>query len=177
TVFGGRDYSMRIWLDPDRLQSLGMTGGDVVAALQGQNIQVASGVLNQQPMANPGAFEVAVQTLGRLADPEEFSGIVVKQTPGALVRLKDVARVELAAQDYSTNSYLDRDPAIALAIFQRPGSNALSTAANIKKTMDELAKRFPPGLKYDIVYNPTEFIQQSVEAVESTIGEAIILVV
>jgi multidrug efflux pump subunit AcrB len=91
--------------------------------------------------------------------------------------VKDIATVELAAQDYSTNSYLDRDPAIAIGIFQRPGSNALSTATNIKKTMDELSKRFPPGLKYDIVYNPTEFIQQSVDAVEETIGEAIILVV
>src|SRR5262249_5026049 len=96
-VFGGRDYSMRIWLDPDRLQSLGMTASDVTTALQGQNVQVASGVLNQQPMAKTGAFEIAVQTLGRLADPEQFSGIIVKRMPGALVRLKDVARVELAA--------------------------------------------------------------------------------
>jgi multidrug efflux pump len=176
-VFGGRDYSMRIWLDPDRLQSLGMTATDVTLALQGQNIQVASGVLNQQPIEHAGAFEVAVQTLGRLADPDEFSNIVVKQTPGALVRLKDVARVELAAQDYTTNSYLDRDPAVALAIFQRPGSNALATAKGIIDTMNAVSVRFPPGIKHDIVYNPTEFIQQSVDAVISTIGEAIILVV
>src|SRR6266700_2120579 len=158
TVFGSRDYSMRIWLDPDRLQSLGMTANDVTAALQGQNIQVASGVLNQQPMEHPGAFEVAVQTLGRLADPEEFSGIVVKQTPGALVRLKDVARVELAAQDYTTNSYLDRDPAVALAIYQRPGSNALATAKGVIDSMNVVAQRFPPGVNYAIVYNPTQFI-------------------
>jgi hydrophobe/amphiphile efflux-1 (HAE1) family protein len=177
TVFGGRDYSMRIWLDPDRLQSLGMTATDVTLALQGQNIQVASGVLNQQPMEHAGAFEVAVQTLGRLADPDEFSNIVVKQTPGALVRLKDVARVELAAQDYTTNSYLDRDPAVALAIFQRPGSNALATAKGIIDTMNAVSVRFPPGIKHAIVYNPTEFIQQSVDAVIETIGEAIILVV
>ena len=177
TVFGVRDFSMRIWLDPDRLQSLGMTAGDVTAALQGQNIQVASGVLNQQPIEHAGAFEIAVQTLGRLADPDEFANIVVKQTPGALVRLKDVARVELAAQDYTSNSYLDRDPAVALAIFQRPGSNALATAKGIIATMNTVAKRFPPGIKYAIVYNPTQFIQQSVDAVIETIGEAIVLVV
>ena len=176
-VFGGRDYSMRIWLDPDRLQSLGLTTGDVVAALQGQNVQVASGVLNQPPVEQPRAFQVAVQTLGRLADPGEFGDILVKQTATAVVRLKDVARVELAALDYTTNSYLDRDPAVALGIFQLPGSNALATAQAIKTTMDGLAKDFPEGLKYTIVYNPTEFIQQSVNAVIETIGEAIVLVV
>src|SRR6266849_872729 len=131
-VFGGRDYSMRIWLDPNRLQSLGMTATDVTQALQGQNIQVASGVLNQPPVDKPGAFQISVQTLGRLADPNEFSNIVVKQTANAVVRLKDVAQVELAALDYSSNSYLDRDPAVALAVFQRPGSNALSTANAIR---------------------------------------------
>jgi hydrophobe/amphiphile efflux-1 (HAE1) family protein len=176
-VFGGRDYSMRVWLDPDRLQSLGLTTGDVTAALQNQNVQVASGVLNQPPVDPPGAFQVAVQTLGRLADPGEFGDILVKQTGTAVVRLKDVARVELAALDYTTNSYLDRDPAVALGIFQLPGSNALATANTIKTTMDELAKDFPEGLKYTIVYNPTEFIQQSVNAVIETIGEAIVLVV
>ena len=148
TVFGGRDYSMRVWLDPDRLQSLGLTTGDVVTALQGQNVQVASGVLSQPPVDQPRAFQVAVQTLGRLADPDQFADIVVKQTATAVVRLKDVARVELAALDYTTNSYLDRDPAVALGIFQLPGSNALATAKAIKTTMDELAKDFPEGLKY-----------------------------
>jgi hydrophobe/amphiphile efflux-1 (HAE1) family protein len=177
TVFGGRDYSMRIWLDPDRMQSLGLTASDVTAGLQGQNVQVASGVLNQQPMAHTGAFEVAVQTLGRLADPEEFSSIIVKQTPTALVRLRDVARVELAALDYTTNSYLDSDPAVALGIYQLPGSNALATAKAVIDTMNAAAVRFPPGLKYEIVYNPTQFIQQSVDAVIETIGEAIVLVV
>jgi hydrophobe/amphiphile efflux-1 (HAE1) family protein len=177
TVFGGRDYSMRIWLDPDRLQSLGLTTGDVVAALQGQNIQVASGVLSQPPVDQPRAFQVAVQTLGRLTDPSQFAEILVKQTPTAVVRLKDVARVELAALDYTTNSYLDRDPAVALGIFQLPGSNALATAKAIQSTMQELAKDFPEGLKYTIAYNPTEFIQQSVDAVVETIGEAVVLVV
>ena len=176
-VFGSRDYAMRIWLDPDRLQSLGLTAGDVVLALQGQNVQVASGVLNQPPVDRPGAFQISVQTLGRLADTAEFGNIVVKQTADAVVRLRDVARVQLAAQDYSTNSYLDKYPAIAIGVFQRPGSNALATAKRIEDTMSELAKRFPPGIKYDIVYNPTQFIQQSVEAVQSTIAEAILLVV
>jgi hydrophobe/amphiphile efflux-1 (HAE1) family protein len=177
TVFGSRDYAMRIWLDPDRLQSLNLTAQDVVTALQGQNIQVASGELNQPPVDRPQAFQVSVQTLGRLADPAEFANIVVKTTPTAVVRLKDVTRVELAAQDYGSNSYLDRDPAIALGIFQRPGSNALSTAAAVRKTMDQLASRFPEGLKTTIVYDPTQFIAESVRAVAQTIFEAIILVV
>jgi len=177
TVFGSRDYSMRIWLDPDRLQSLGLTATDVTAALQGQNIQVASGVLDQPPVARQGAFQIAVQTLGRLNNPDEFGSIVVKETPGAVVRLRDVARIELAALDYSSNSYLDRDPAVALAVFQRPGSNALATAEGVIDLMKQLAKRFPPGVKYDIVYNPTQFIQQSVDAVIDTIFEAIALVV
>ncbi len=176
-VFGSRDYAMRVWLDPERLQSLGMTAGDVTAALQGQNIQVASGLLNQPPVDRSGAFQVSVQTLGRLADIEEFSNVVVKQTANAVVRLKDVARVELAGQDYSSNSYLDLDTAVAIAVFQRPGSNALATAQAIRATMADASKRFPPGLEYRIVYDPTQFIQQSVDAVMETIFEAILLVV
>ncbi len=177
TVFGSRDYSMRIWVDPDRLLTVGLTATDVVLALQGQNVQVASGVLDQPPIPHQGAFQIAVQTLGRLANPDEFYNIIVKQTASAVVRLRDVARIELAAQDYSTNSYLDRDPAVALGIFQRPGSNALATAKNIIDTMEQLSTGFPAGLKYTIVYNPTQFIKQSVDAVTETILEAIILVV
>src|SRR5437667_438504 len=177
TVFGSRAYSMRVWLDPDRLQSLGLTACDVVIALQGQNVQVASGALNQPPMDKQGAFQIAVQTLGRLADPGEFANIVLKTVPGAVVRLKDVAQVELAAQDYTSNSYLDRNPAVGLAVFQRPGSNALDTANAIQATMVRLSQRFPPGLKYDIVYNPTQFIQESVNAVQDTIIKAVLLVV
>ncbi|MCC6779360.1 MAG: multidrug efflux RND transporter permease subunit [Hyphomicrobiales bacterium] len=178
TVFGSRDYAMRVWLDPDRLQSLGLTANDVTLALQGQNVQVASGVLNQPPVTEKqGAFQVAVKTLGRLADPDEFAGIVVKQTPSAVVRLKDVARIELAALDYSSNSYLNVEPAVALAVFQRPGSNALATATSIRATMEELSKRFPSGVEYKIFYDPTQFIQQSVDAVQETIFEAILLVV
>ena len=177
TVFGSRDYSMRVWLDPAKLQALGLTAADVTLALQGQNIQVASGVLNQPPVDKPGAFQIAVQTLGRLADPDEFANVVVKQTPNAVVRMKDVAQVELAALDYTSNSYLDLDPAVALAVFQRPGSNALATAQLIRQTMNDLSKRFPPGLVHKIVYDPTTFIQQSVDAVQETILEAIFLVV
>jgi hydrophobe/amphiphile efflux-1 (HAE1) family protein len=176
-VFGSRDYSMRVWLDPARLQSLGMTANDVTTALQAQNIQVASGILNQPPVEKPGAFQISVQTLGRLADPEQFANIVIKQTPNAVVRLKDIGRAELAGLDYSSNSYLNLDPAVAIAIFQSPGSNALATAQDIRKTMQNASKRFPQGLKYDIVYDPTQFIQQSVDAVMETIIEAILLVI
>jgi hydrophobe/amphiphile efflux-1 (HAE1) family protein len=177
TVFGSRDYSMRVWLDPGRLQSLGLTAGDVVTALQAQNVQVASGVLNQPPVDQPGAFQIAVRTLGRLVDPGQFGDIVVKRTETAVVRVKDVAQVDLAALDYSTNSYLDRDPATGIGIFQRPGSNALAAAKAVQARMDELARNFPHGLKHTIIYNPTEFIQRSVEAVWLTILEAIVLVV
>jgi hydrophobe/amphiphile efflux-1 (HAE1) family protein len=134
-------------------------------------------VLNQPPVAHPRAFQVSVQTQGRLSDPAEFGNITVKTTPTATVRLRDVAQVELAAQDYGSNSYLNVDPAVAIAIFQRPGSNALSTATAIRETMQQLAPRFPSGIKYEIVYDPTQFIRQSVDAVVRTIGEAILLVI
>ncbi len=176
-VFGARDYAMRVWLNPDRLQSVGLTAQDVVSALQGQNVQVASGVLSQPPVDHPRAFQISVQTQGRLKDAKAFGNIVVKKTADAVVRLRDVATVDLAAQDYTTNSYLDKDPAVAMGIFQRPGSNALSTADAIEKTMAQLSQRFPPGMKYAIVYNPTQFIAQSVTAVEETMAEAIVLVV
>jgi hydrophobe/amphiphile efflux-1 (HAE1) family protein len=177
TAFGSRDYSMRIWLDPNRLQSLGLTATDVTLALQGQNVQVAGGVLNQPPIDRPEAFQLLVKTLGRLANPDEFADIVVKQTQTAVVRLKDVAKVELAALDYTSNSYLNVEDAVAIAIFQRPGSNALTTADAVRATMDQLAKRFPPGIGYTIIYDPTQFIRQSVDEVQKTIFEAIILVV
>jgi hydrophobe/amphiphile efflux-1 (HAE1) family protein len=177
TVFGGRDYSMRVWLDPDRLQSLALTASDVVTALQGQNVQVAAGILNQPPLPNPGAFQITVQTQGRLIDPKEFGNIIVKQTSNSIVRVKDVARVQLAGLDYGVNSYLDKQAAVGLGIFQLPGSNAIETAKKIKDEMAEISKNFPPGLEYTIVYNPTDFIQQSVNAVIRTILEAIVLVV
>ena len=177
TVFGSRDYAMQVWLDPTRLQSLNLTATDVTAALATQNIQVASGVLNQPPVPNQLAFQVAVQTLGRLTNPDEFGNIVVKQTANAVVKLRDVARIELIAQDYSSNSYLDRYESVALAVFQRPGSNALTTGDNIVKTMQEISKDFPSGIQYGVFYNPTLFIKQSVNAVVETIFEAVLLVV
>ncbi|MEN3377119.1 MAG: hypothetical protein V7604_2474, partial [Hyphomicrobiales bacterium] len=177
TVFGSRDYAMQIWVDPTRLQSLNLTANDVTAALAAQNVQVASGVLNQPPVPNQLAFQTAVRTLGRLSDPEEFGNIVVKQTGNAVVKLRDVARVELIAQDYSSNSYLDKNESVALAVFQRPGSNALTTGDNIVKTMAEISKGFPSGIEYGLFYNPTQFIQQSVRAVVETIFEAVLLVV
>jgi hydrophobe/amphiphile efflux-1 (HAE1) family protein len=177
TVFGNRDYAMQIWLDPNRLQSLNLTANDVTAALAAQNVQVASGVLNQPPVPNQLAFQIAVRTLGRLTEPAEFANIVVKQTANAVVKLRDVARVELIAQDYSSNSYLDRNDSVALAVFQRPGSNALTTGDNIVKTMQDISKSFPSGIEYGLFYNPTQFIQQSVRAVVETIFEAVLLVV
>jgi hydrophobe/amphiphile efflux-1 (HAE1) family protein len=177
TVFGARDFAMQIWLDPNRMQSLNLTAQDVTTALQGQNIQVASGILNQPPVDNQLAFQVAVRTLGRLSDPAEFSNIVIKQTPTAVVRVKDIARVELTGQDYSSSSYLGKSPSVAMAVFQRPGSNALATGNLIRATTAELAKSFPPGMQYTIIYDPTQFIQQSVNAVIETIFEAVILVI
>jgi HAE1 family hydrophobic/amphiphilic exporter-1 len=177
-VFGARDYSMRIWLDPERLSQLGLTASDVKAAIAGQNVQVASGALNQAPMPNPGAFQLNVETLGRLKDARQFEDIVVKADPdGRVTRVRDVGRVELGAQDYFRNAYLDGKQATALGIFQLPGSNALQTSDEIIKQMEELKKSFPKGLDYQIVYNPTQFIQQSVDEVERTIYEAIALVV
>ncbi len=177
TIFGARDYSMRIWLDPERLQTLGLTASDVVGALQRQNIQVASGTLNQPPVADPQAFQIAVRTQGRLIDVAEFGNVVIKASANATVYLKDVARIDLAAQDYNSIAYLDIDPAVALAVFQRPGSNALTTADGIRKAMVDLSKGFPAGIRYDIHYDPTRFIAESVDAVRTTIFEAILLVV
>jgi hydrophobe/amphiphile efflux-1 (HAE1) family protein len=177
TIFGARDYAMQVWLDPNRLQSLNLTALDVTNALQGQNIQVASGVLNAPPVPDQLAFQVAVRTLGRLTDPAEFGNIVIKQTSNAVVRIKDVGRVELTGQDYGSTGYLDRDISVVIAVFQRPGSNALTTGDNIRAAMVDISKSFPPGLEYLIIYDPTQFIRQSVQAVVETIFEAMILVV
>ena len=177
-IFGARDYAMRVWLDPARIAARSLTAGDVLAALRAANVQVAAGAINQPPARSPGAFEVQVQTLGRLPDPESFGEIVVKTEPGgAVTRLRDVARVELGAQDYTVNAYLDNQTATALVLFQRPGSNALATAAAVRAAMEDLRKSFPAGIDYSIVYNPTEFIQKSVDAVVRTFFEAALLVV
>ncbi|PPD41519.1 MAG: hydrophobe/amphiphile efflux-1 family RND transporter [Methylocystis sp.] len=176
-VFGARDYSMRVWLDPDKVAARGMTAGEVIAGLRAANLQVAAGAINQPPAASPGAFQLSVRTVGRLSDPAEFADVVLRSDMDGQVRLRDVARVEIGAQDYTVNAYLDRDPATAIVIFQKPGSNALATSAAVEKTMADARKLFPAGLDYSIVYNPTEFIQQSVDEVVRTLGEAILLVV
>jgi hydrophobe/amphiphile efflux-1 (HAE1) family protein len=178
TVFGERAYSMRVWLNPDRIAAFSMTAGEVVAALRSNNVQVAAGTLNQLPLKNPGAYELNVETQGRLLQPEEFGNIVVKRGDGgSTVRVRDVARVELAAQDILNIGYLDKDSALPIGVFQRPGSNALSTAEGLLTKMEELSKSFPQGIQYTVVYNPTEFIEESVDAVYQTIIEAAILVI
>jgi hydrophobe/amphiphile efflux-1 (HAE1) family protein len=178
-VFGARDYSMRVWLDPGKVAARGLTAGDVVNAIRAANLQVAAGAINQPPAQAPGGFQLAVQTLGRLTDVEQFEDIVIRSEPAGTgyVRVRDVGRVELGSQDYTVNAYLDHDEATALVIFQRPGSNALDAAARIKAAMADARKDFPPGLDYTIVYNPTEFIQESVDEVERTLVAAILLVV
>ena len=178
-LFGAREYSMRIWLDPNRISALGLTAGEVVQALRGQNVQVAGGVLDRPPSTRQGAYEVGVQLLGRLTDPAQFGDVLIKSAEeGRLVRVRDVGRIELGAVDYSTNAYLDDKPAVAVPVFQRPGSNALETARRRAKTlMASLRPQFPKGLDYDIIYNPSEFIAESVREVQKTIFEAAILVV
>ena len=178
TVFGARDYSMRVWLDPAKVQARGLTAAEVVMALRAANVQVAAGAINQPPATSPGAFEVAVQTLGRLSSPDQFSEIVVATDPdGRVTRVRDIARVELGSQDYTSNAYLNNQVATAIGIFQRPGSNALTTAAGVIAKMDELSKDFPAGLGYRIAYNTTQFIQESVNEVIRTLFEAAALVV
>ncbi len=177
-LFGLREYSMRVWLDPEHLASRSLAASDVVAALRAQNVQVASGVVGQQPAPAGHSFELSVTTLGRLREPEEFGGIVVKTgVDGRITRIRDVARIELGARDYSTNSYLNGEPAVAMAIAQRPGSNALATADAIEATMKQLSKDFPDGLEYRIVYNPTVFVRESIDEVLQTLFEAVGLVV
>jgi hydrophobic/amphiphilic exporter-1 (mainly G- bacteria), HAE1 family len=178
TLFGAREYSMRVWLNPDKLSSYGLTAGDVVRTLREQNVQVSGGQLGQQPAPADNALQIVVTTQGRFDDERQFRSVIVKSdAEGRIVRLADVARIELGARDYVTNSYLNGDPAVALAIFQRPGTNALAAADEIKRTMDKLKADFPKGIDYRIVYNPTEFIRDSVDAVYVTIGEAVLLVV
>jgi hydrophobic/amphiphilic exporter-1 (mainly G- bacteria), HAE1 family len=177
TIFGGREYSIRVWLDPDRLAAFGLTGGDVVRALQEQNVQVSGGALGQEPAPVDNAFQLVVTTQGRFEDPRQFRNVIVLATPdGRTVRVQDVAKVEMGAREYVTNSYLNGRRAVALAIFQRPGTNALETADQIIARMNELKRDFPAGLDFQIVYNPTQFIAESVKAVYRTLLEAILLV-
>ncbi len=177
-IIGLREYSMRVWLNPEQLAHLSMTAGEVVRALQEQNIQVASGVIGQRPVPSGGAFQLTVNTLGRLIEPEQFENIIIRTgEDGRVVRVRDVARIELGARDYSSDGNLDNQPAVALIIAQRPGSNSLATAERVEKLMEERSKTFPEGIEYKIVYNPTVFVRESIAAVIHTLYEAVILVV
>lgn len=177
-MFGSRDYAMRIWIDPGRAAALNLTAGDIVAALRAQNVQVAAGTLGQPPYNSGQAFQLNVETQGRLADPQQFANIVIRSDPdGRQVRVSDVARVELGAADYSSNTYLSNQPTVILPVFQRPGSNALAAATAVKAEMEAMSKSFPKGLEYRIIYDPTAFISQSVDAVMHTLFEAVLLVV
>jgi hydrophobe/amphiphile efflux-1 (HAE1) family protein len=176
-LFGSRDLAMRVWIDPGRAAALDLTADDIVSALKAQNVQVAAGTLGQPP--SPGsAFQLNVETQGRFTDPKQFENVVIRtDADGRQVRVGDVARVEIGADDYSTSAYLNDRDSVIIPVFQEPGSNALAAADAIQAEMKTLAKNFPPGLQYRIVYNPTEFIQQSVDAVIHTLLEAVALVV
>lgn len=177
-MFGAREYAIRVWLDPEKISSLGLSPSDVVGALREQNVQVSGGGLGQPPVDAGNAFQFTVITQGRFEKPEQFEDVIIRNDgQGRLIRLRDVARVELGARDYVTNSYLNGKPAVAVALFQRPGTNALQASRDVKAVMENLAKDFPKGLSYQIVYDPTEFIAQSIEKVYHTIFEAIALVV
>ena len=178
TLFAERAYAMRVWIDPERAAAFDMTAGEIVAALKQNNVQVAAGRLNALPMKSQGAFEFTVETQGRLLAPDEFANVIVKRgTDGRTVRVRDLARVELAAQDYQIIGYLDDKVALPIGIFQRPDSNALETAAAIKAEMRDIRASMPSGIDYKIVYDPTVFIAESVKAIYTTIGEALVLVV
>ncbi|MFZ4776440.1 MAG: efflux RND transporter permease subunit, partial [Terrimicrobiaceae bacterium] len=174
----GYEYSMRIWLDPEKLAARGLAAEDVVAAIREQNVQVAAGTIGAPPAPNTVAFQYTVNTQGRLTSPEEFDQIVVKQgTRGEIVRLGDIGRAELGARSYSIDSTLDGRPTVGLAIYQQPGGNALETAKSIRKLMEELKTRFPAGMEYRIDYDTTGFVQESVNSVVHTLFEAIALVI
>src|SRR5215510_14413244 len=177
-VCGTGEYSMRIWLDPDRLASRQLTTTDVIKAIREQNVQVAAGVLGAPPAPVDTAFQLSVNARGRLTTEDEFADIVVRATPeGQITRVRDVGRVELGANLYALRSLLDNKPAVAIGIFQRPGTNALDASDQVRQTMERLKQSFPQGVDYSIVYDPTIFVRNSIEAVVETLFEAILLVV
>jgi len=179
-MFGNRDYAMRIWLDPEKMTDLNLVPGEVVDAIRKQNVQVAAGQIGQPPVPRGQTRQLVVNTLGRLRTEQQFRDIVIKTGPKgeALVRLGDVARVELGAKSYDSSSALDNRPAVGLAMFQLPGSNAFSTARDIKGKMKELraSPDWPDGIEYDIVFDPTDYVRTSVNEVVTTLFEAILLV-
>ncbi len=177
-LFGSGDYAMRVWLDPDKIAARSLTAGDVVNAIREQNVQVAAGGVGQPPMKSAVGLELQINVKGRLLNEEEFANIVVKAGPnGEKTVLKDLARLELGASGYSLRSLLDNKRAVAIPIFQSPGANALDLSKNVRAAMDELKKDFPDGIDYSVVYDPTQFVRHSINAVVITLLEAIVLVV
>jgi multidrug efflux pump len=177
--FGSGDYAMRVWLDPNKLAARGLTANDVVLALREQNAQVAAGVVGAPPAASNTDFQLAINTQGRLQNEDEFADVIVRTDPasGALVRIRDVGRVELSSNTYALRSLLNNKEAAAIGIFQAPGSNALALSGNVRATMERLKSNFPEGVQYAIVYDPTRFVQTSIEKVIVTLTEAVLLVV
>ena len=177
-MFGGGQYSMRVWLNPDALSARDLTAMDVVNALRAQNQQVAAGSLGAQPTSKSNQFQILMNVKGRLSSQEEFENVIIKVgEQGQLTRLSDVARLELGQNTYALRAMLDGQPALAMPIFQRPGSNAIELSDQVRETMKVLSKDFPAGVEYDIVYDPTVFVRGSIDAVIKTLLEAIALVV
>ncbi|EPO3517755.1 multidrug efflux RND transporter permease subunit AdeG, partial [Acinetobacter baumannii] len=175
-LFGSGDYAMRVWLDPQKVAQRNLTATEIVNAIREQNIQVAAGTIGASPSNSP--LQLSVNAQGRLTTEQEFADIILKTAPdGAVTRLGDVARVELAASQYGLRSLLDNKQAVAIPIFQAPGANALQVSDQVRSTMKELSKDFPSSIKYDIVYDPTQFVRASIKAVVHTLLEAIALVV
>ncbi|HEV2680781.1 MAG TPA: efflux RND transporter permease subunit, partial [Rhodanobacter sp.] len=177
-IFGAGEYSMRVWLDPQKLASRNLTTGDVINAIREQNVQVAAGALNAPPGPNNSAFQLNINTRGRLVSEDDFRNIIVRtDARGGVTHLADVAKVDLGSNNYALRSLLDNKPAVALPIFARPGSNAIQISDEVRTTMTQLKKEFPQGVDYSIVYDPTVFVRGSIEAVAHTLLEAILLVV
>jgi hydrophobe/amphiphile efflux-1 (HAE1) family protein len=177
-VFGGGDYAMRVWVDPQKVASRGLSASDIVNAIREQNVQVAAGVVGAPPMPERVAYQLSVNTRGRLIDEQEFGDIIVKTGAGGeMTRLKDVARIELASGSYALRSMLDNKEAVGMGIFQSPGSNALQLSSAVRTTMEELKKNFPQGVDYRIVYDPTTNVRDGIREVVKTLFEAILLVV
>ena len=176
-MFGSGDYAMRIWLDPEKVAERSMTADDVVAAIRRQNVQVAAGVIGGPPYGTGVELQLPINAQGRLTDADQFAEIIIKRDNGVVTRLKDVARVEIDAAQYGLRSLLDNKPAVAIPVFQSPGSNAIEISNQVRATMAELKKNFPEGLDYSIVYDPTVFVRGSIEAVVHTLLEAVALVV
>jgi multidrug efflux pump len=177
-VFGSGDYSMRVWLDPEKLAERQLSASDVVTAIREQNVQAAAGIIGASPGEDGLNLQLSVNAQGRLETADEFGDIIVKTSEGgAITRLRDVARVELGAADYSLRSLLANKPAVAIPIFQAPGSNAIEISDAVRNVMDELQQSMPEGVKYQIVYDTTQFVRASIDAVVHTLLEAIVLVV